>query len=114
MDNLQDISLYGLELEHAFLSAIGVQLLGSPGGPFAAFNVQENKLLVFGMKQDSIEMKSLDDDFALMPLDWAKRNEASFCVENGQVICRIGKVKSFGRSYSEAAMRALVTKLNLA
>lgn len=114
MDTLKITSLSGPELEHAFLSAVGVQVFGSPKGPFAAFDVQDNKLLVFGAKHDSVETRSFDDDYSLLPLSWAKRSGATFSVEGDQVVCRIGNAQALGSSYSEAAMRALLIKLELA
>ena len=111
MDEPQATTLSGSELEHAFLRAINVQLLGSSEGPFAAYDFQNKKLLVFGAAHGSVEETSFDDDYSLMPLEIAKRNRASFHVDGELVFCEIGCVRASGRSYSEAAMRALVAKL---
>ena len=111
MNELQASSLSGSELEHAYLSAINVQLLGLSEGPFAAYDIQNNKLLVFGSTHGSVEVTSLDDHYSLMPLETAKRYGASFHVDGDTVFCEIGNLRASGRSYSEAAMRALVAKL---
>jgi hypothetical protein len=111
MDELQIPALSGHELEHAFLSAINVPLLGLSEGPFAAYDFENKKLLVFGAVHGSVEATSFDDDYSLMPLELAKRNGASFHVDGELVFCEMGSVRASGRSYSEAAMRALVAKL---
>lgn len=104
-------ALSGPELEHAFLRAMNVQLLGLSQGPFAAYDIRNRKLLVFGSSDGCVEATSLVDHYALMPLEIAKRNGASFHVDGELVYCEIGSVRASGKSYSEAAMRALVAKL---
>lgn len=98
-------SLSGCALEYEFCKAVGMEVFGIPGGPFALRTDQS--LLLFNTDCDGVSNMSFTSSDALYPFEVALELNASFVAEDGVVSCRIGKTTATGLSYSEAAMRAI-------
>lgn len=110
MPQLEESNLTGLALAYALVEADGAPILGCPEGPFA-FLHPDGKTL--GLVSDNMKdvqvwkMAGIDS----CALDWAQKREASFTVKNNEVTCAMGHIAETGKSYPEAASRAVLAWL---
>lgn len=100
-------ALSGTALEFEFCRTLGKDVFGVPEGSFV---VRENGLLlIFESETNPVTHASFSDGDTLYPLDVACGLNATLVAKDGLVTCEIGRVTATGNSYSEAAMRAIIT-----
>lgn len=83
-------------------------MLGAPKGPFAIADTRQRTLSILGGTPKKVFHSSFESDMSYAPLNAAQEYGATFRVEHGQVICKVCNAIASGRTYPEAAMRALI------
>ena len=103
--------LSGGELEYAFLKACGIDVVGSPQGPFAIYNNGSLCISRWAMSNtgfEKVEWTSWQDETVLLPFQLAADVRADLVWKGHELTCKIDDVVVQGRSYPEAVMRGLL------
>ena len=110
MSDIDPKTLSGSKLEYFFLAACDVALFGVSEGPFALRSSEDNSLILFGADDSNTSHASYEDGFASLIFEVALKHAAKFSVTAGEAVCEIVQagIIASGKSYAEAAMRALI------
>ncbi len=102
-------SLSGMDLVYAVYRAESDEMVGSAEAGFAFYREDINALVIITDETKSIIRYRLHD-IERLALDIAKEADASFFVYDEKVICHLDGISQAGKSYAEAAMRALLVR----
>lgn len=100
--------LTGVALVLAYVKSRNLAYLEGPSGSFVMLNPVTKEFTIFG--EAPVVAGSAYDDCAPAVLAEAQSNGAILFVEDGQCVCHFADGERRGRTYVEAAMRALVAK----
>lgn len=104
-----------LELIYQMCKCGGQELAGDPARAFAAFNPTTGKLRVYStpnaQKNAYVQMIACDSVTMLAALEHAQEQGASFMVVENEVVCSLSGTTARGRTYPEAALRAIAKQM---
>ncbi len=96
-----------LELLYHLCKSEGTEVVGSPERAFAVFDASKGILSVYSKSTDFVHMVSHETKTMLAALECAQTSGASFMVCDEEVICVLKGVTASGKTYGDAALRAL-------
>lgn len=96
-----------LELMYQICLGDGLELVGDPTQAFAAYDPTAKKLRVYSMNDAYVHMATLGSASKLAVLESAQGEGASFMACGDEVVCALKGVTAKGRTYAEAALRAI-------
>lgn len=100
-----------LTLQWMYFEALGHEMVGTKGEPFAVKTLQKTVLFIDSADQPMEAINTINDCPENV-FDAIQQSKAAFRVdEQGKVICKIGALEAKGPDYIRAGMAAF-TKLN--
>lgn len=101
-----------MKMQYALLEHIGDKLVGPPKGPFAIYDEEMDKILVFGARPEDVRHSSLTGNTSDALMEAARAFRATFEVDTEkQVTCCIGSHSATAESYALAALKAITLEL---
>lgn len=96
-----------LELMYQMCLSDGLELVGDPTQAFAAYDPAAQKLHVYSMNNAYVHMATFGSASKIAVLESAQGEGASFMASGDEVVCALKGVTAKGRTYAEAALRAI-------
>ncbi|MFD1558834.1 hypothetical protein ACFSHT_24875 [Paraburkholderia silviterrae] len=107
-DGAPDIDgLTTLELLYQLCKSEGTEVVGNPERAFAVYDASQGILNVYSKNTEFVHMVSHETRTMLAALECAQTSGASFMVCDEEVICVLKNVTASGKTYGDAALRAL-------
>ena len=107
-DVVEPENLSDMHLVYAIYAEENDKLVGSPTSGFAYFDESTDTLVVVSADIKKVMHVSGEKTMTVDAMEFAQELGANFMIFGNQVVCNMRGISQAGRTYAEAAMRAIL------